>query len=588
MRKFLIGYRVFVAVMVCLLSGPVAAGGLLKSPCERMLQRNAKKLQQVSGQLQQTVREPFDTLLPLFNYAYPDTSLALLRLLSEVQAELSGWVDAASPCAGRACLMLAESHFYQCDYDNVRKYVRLLSQRDTGRTLSDAADLLLLRTAIADARWEEAAQLLERHASQQALAVSGGATGRLFALQRADYLLHTLRDPHEKLAVLDSLEAFPDLSDTLRCRIAFIRGQLLRMSDRNREACRSFTEALSHGAQGALYAYAYVYRDACLAQIAAHQQDSINAEALRIANRLPFEPTMVESCHDSDFIYALYPYYFQDMASRFFLDEAGSETENETGEDALDPENAWYDDNDTTGVSPEMLSMVFENWDSVSIHIPKADFSHLEDTIYLPIADSNYRMPPFTEVTSEFGWRRYRYHYGVDTKNRTGDSIRCIFDGYVRIAKRSRTYGNVVVVRHLNGLETFYAHCSKLLVTQNQEVKAGELIALVGSTGRSTGPHLHFEVRYKGVPFNPRYMIDFDSNRLRSDTLKITRETFNYLKPYGGSASTASSKAVYYKVRPGDTLSQIARRNHTTVAAIKRLNGLRSDFIRDGQRLRVR
>ena len=588
MLKFLLRYRVLVAATVCLLSGPAAAGGLVKSPCERMLQRNAKKLQQVSGQLQQTVHESFDTLLPLFNYAYADTSLTVRRMLSEVQAELSGWVETASPCANRACLMLAESHFYQRDYDNVRKCLRMLSQRDTERTLSDAADLLLLRTAIADARWEEAAQLIERHDSRQADAVSRTAADRMFALQRADYLLHTLRDPYGKLAVLDSLETFSDLSDTLRCRISFIRGQLLRMTDRNRDACRSFTGALERGAQGAMYAYAYVYRDACLAQMSAHLQDSADAEVLRLANRLPFEPTMVESCHDSDFIYALYPYYFQDMASRFFLDEAGSETENETGEDTLDLENAWYDDNDTTGVSPEMLSMVFENWDSVSIHIPKADFSHLADTIYLPLVDSNYRMPPFTEVTSEFGWRRYRYHYGVDTKNRTGDSICCIFDGYVRIAKRSRTYGNVVVVRHLNGLETFYAHCSKLLVTQNQEVKAGELIALVGSTGRSTGPHLHFEVRYKGVPFNPRHMIDFDSNRLRSDTLKITRETFNYLKPYGGSASAASSKAVYYKVRPGDTLSQIARRNHTTVAAIKRLNGLRSDFIRDGQRLRVR
>ena len=92
----------------------------------------------------------------------------------------------------------------------------------------------------------------------------------------------------------------------------------------------------------------------------------------------------------------------------------------------------------------------------------------------------------------------------------------------------------------------------------------------------------------RGVPFNPRYMIDFDSNRLRSDTLKITRETFNYLKPYNGSKPASTSGAVFYKVRPGDTLSQIARKNRTTVAAIKRLNGLRSDFIRDGQRLRVR
>ena len=586
LRKIL--YTVCLSMGMLLAAEPVSGGVPWGSPCEKMLKRNAKKLQQVSVQLQRTVPERFDTILPLFNYAFSDTSVRVSSLLAEVQTELSVWEGSTSSCADRACLMLAESYFYQCDYDNVRKYLHLLRQRHTDSAMAANAELLLLRTAVADARWDEAEQLLERHSYKVSQTVKGTADERLFALYRADYLLHILNNPIEKLAVLDTLEAFAALSDTMRCRIAFIRGQLLRGLDRNRDACRSFNEVLGHCANGAMYAYAFVYRDACLAQIAANIRDSIDAEAVRMANRIPFEPTMVESCHDSDFIYALYPYYFQDMASRFFLDEAGDVTGNDSGEDTLDLENAWYDDNDTTGVSPEMLSMVFENWDSVSIHIPKADFSHLEDTIYLPLVDSSYRMPPFTEVTSEFGWRRYRYHYGVDTKNRTGDTIRCIFDGYVRIAKRSRTYGNVVVVRHLNGLETFYAHCSKLLVTQNQEVRAGDVVALVGSTGRSTGPHLHFEVRYKGVPFNPRHIIDFDSNRLRSDTLKITRETFNYLKPYGGSASAASSKAVYYKVRPGDTLSQIARRNHTTVAAIKRLNGLRSDFIRDGQRLRVR
>ena len=589
MRKIFLTYSLFFAVgFLCLPEGGCAVG-FWGNPCDRMLRKNAEKLRQVSERLEQTVTDNYDSLLLLFNYAYSDTSVSTMRQLTEIQSELSCWTETSSSCAANVCLLLAESCFYQRDYENVRKYVRLMQKQNPDSSALESAELLLLRTAIAGRRWEEASLLLEKRLAKDSSCLTDEA--RAFTLLDADFRLQTTYGLTEKLDILCELGSYDWISGDLRRRVTFMKGQLLMSLDRMQEASRCFTAVLERCPAGAMFAYAYVYNGLCHRYMAAALQDSIDAELLRQSNRLPFEPTMVESCHDSDFIYSIYPYYFKDMASRFFLDEdamGNSEDYSDTGNAELDEtEYPWYDDSDTTRISPQMLSMVFDNWDSVSIHIPKADFSHLEDTLFLPLVDSGYQMPPFTAVTSEFGWRRYRYHYGVDTKNRTGDSIRCLFDGYVRIAKRNRTYGNVVVVRHLNGLETFYAHCSKLLVTQNQEVKAGDLIALVGSTGRSTGPHLHFETRYKGVPFNPRYMIDFDSNRLRSDTLKITKETFNYLKPYGGSGST-SSGAVYYKVRSGDTLSRIAQKNRTSVAAIKRLNGLRSDFIREGQRLRIR
>ncbi|MBO4282869.1 MAG: peptidoglycan DD-metalloendopeptidase family protein [Bacteroidales bacterium] len=564
----------------------------VKSPCERLVRHNARKLAKVASALPQP-EERCDSLLTLCVYAYPELSAAHRQSLSEIQSALRGiqteeaeeTLD-ASACAARACLLLAESFFYQRDYDSVRTYLERASRQASGTPLALSVKLWMLRTDIAERDWEAAAYRTEQqHGLWEAADTLTGET-LAYALLETDYRLQTNPSASDGLRLLRELEDHASLETPIRERLWFIRGQLCLRTGQYREALRCFSGIVEASRRPTpLYAYAYVYRDACLHQIAVDTEDSLHAAALLRANSSPFEPTMVESRHDSDFIYAIYPYYFQDMASRYFLDERLADEEDTL---EFDHDLSWYDDNDTTSVSMEMLSMVFENWDSVSIHIPKADFSHLQDTICLPLVGEGYCMPPFTQVTSEFGWRRYRYHYGVDTKNKTGDTIRCLFDGYVRIAKRSRTYGNVVVVRHLNGLETFYAHCSRLLVAQNQEVKAGNVLALVGSTGRSTGPHLHFETRYKGVPFNPRYMIDFDSNCLHSDTLKITRETFNYLKPYGGSGAGSSSNAMYYKVRPGDTLSQIARKHHTTVAALKRLNGLRSDFIRDGQRLRIR
>lgn len=106
-------------------------------------------------------------------------------------------------------------------------------------------------------------------------------------------------------------------------------------------------------------------------------------------------------------------------------------------------------------------------------------------------------------VTSNYGKRKRQKHFGVDFRLDVGDPVCSVFCGKVRIAKFDEAYGYVVVVRHYNMSESVYGHLSKILVEVGQEVEVGQQIGLGGNTGRSTGPHLHFELRYKGFPINP-------------------------------------------------------------------------------------
>jgi murein DD-endopeptidase MepM/ murein hydrolase activator NlpD len=94
-------------------------------------------------------------------------------------------------------------------------------------------------------------------------------------------------------------------------------------------------------------------------------------------------------------------------------------------------------------------------------------------------------------------------HTGVDIGAGYGSSIRAAADGEVIFAGHKGGYGNCVIVDHGGGVATLYAHCSSMLVSDGQEVKQGQTIARVGSTGMATGPHLHFEVRRNGTPVNP-------------------------------------------------------------------------------------
>lgn len=234
-------------------------------------------------------------------------------------------------------------------------------------------------------------------------------------------------------------------------------------------------------------------------------------------------------------------------------------------------------------------------WDTVNIHSSKFDISSLKDTTHSILLYDEYScgyVHPFEgRVTSKFGPRKRRYHYGVDIDLETGDCVTSAFDGKVRIAKKSKSYGNVIVIRHANGLETYYAHLSKIKVEIGQEVYAGQMIGLGGNTGRSRGSHLHFEVRYMGQPINPDELISFDQHKLKCDTLSISSNTFSYVNAAKKAAAKTSkggkgTKGVHV-VRKGDTLSAIARRYGTTTKSLCQKNGIKStSTLRLGQKIK--
>ena len=223
-------------------------------------------------------------------------------------------------------------------------------------------------------------------------------------------------------------------------------------------------------------------------------------------------------------------------------------------------------------------------WDNARINSGHHDFSQWTDTARIVLVDTAQKrrfVNPFTSrITSNFGQRRWLWHYGIDIKLAKGDTVRSAFDGIVRVIQYDRRgYGNVVVVRHPNGLETVYGHLSKKLVMPNQKVRAGDALGLGGNTGHSTGPHLHLELRYFGEPFDPNWIIDFENHRLKGDTLVLTRDNFEYL--------VELRKAKWLVVRTGDTLGHIARRTGTTITKLCALNHItRRTLLRVGRKLR--
>lgn len=214
---------------------------------------------------------------------------------------------------------------------------------------------------------------------------------------------------------------------------------------------------------------------------------------------------------------------------------------------------------------------------------------------------SNFTMPTMGYTTSNYGHRGRRMHHGIDLKVQIGDTIYAAFDGKVRLTQfERRGYGNYVVIRHPNGLETVYGHLSKFLVSPDDVVKSGDPIALGGNTGRSTGSHLHFETRFLGKSIDPTNIVDFENKLIRYDSYVLNTATLG--TPGSRSLASARSTAIsskknnkyatgtvsYYRIKKGDTLSAIARRSGTSVKKICQLNNISpNQTLRLGKSLRI-
>lgn len=224
--------------------------------------------------------------------------------------------------------------------------------------------------------------------------------------------------------------------------------------------------------------------------------------------------------------------------------------------------------------------------------------------------------PYYGEHLSPYGYRGASMHTGVDIRASRNDTIRSVLPGVVRMSKEYSGYGNVVVVRHYNGLESLYAHNNKNLVKPNDIVEAGAPLALAGRTGRASTEHLHFELRVMGEHLNPALMIDPERQCLCGGVITVTRKggSITASNPAVGAEHVTLPQqmplAVPHEVKPenkpeedrtfvkassrvhsvskGDTLYSISRRYGTTVASLCALNGISENSVLSiGQKLKI-
>lgn len=256
------------------------------------------------------------------------------------------------------------------------------------------------------------------------------------------------------------------------------------------------------------------------------------------------------------------------------------------------------------------VASYYSIWDTHVVDPYGIDPKDFEDVIPIKLYDLNegrYWNSPLdrTPITSHFGYRRNRWHQGTDIDLVTGDPVYSTFDGIVRVAGGHSGWGNTVLVRHYNGLETLYGHLSKILVEPNTLVKAGDKVGLGGNTGRSSGSHLHIEVRYEGNAFDSENIFKYsggaNGTEILSQELLLDRTFYNYLR--GGKSKVIFdleanedeepepqqlTRKVWVRVKRGDTLSAIAGRNRTTVREICQLNRIRANqALQIGQSIRI-
>lgn len=257
------------------------------------------------------------------------------------------------------------------------------------------------------------------------------------------------------------------------------------------------------------------------------------------------------------------------------------------------------------------MEVFSDDWEEEALNPYKEDLASLPARVSICLVDSlsTWTCPYVGKVYSKFGWRHRRRHQGIDIPYPTGTPVKAAFDGRVRVSSYSRGYGNLVIIRHENGLETYYGHLSRRDVQPGDWVGSGDVIGLGGSTGRSSGPHLHFETRYHGFAFDPQWIADYETGKLRKNVFVLKRTYLNTSSHYipesleeeddvfGADEKIiqeeqriAAEKAAirYHTVRKGETIGSIAIKEHVSQAKIKKLNPkLNINRISIGQKIRI-
>ncbi|MFA7081453.1 MAG: peptidoglycan DD-metalloendopeptidase family protein [Bacteroidales bacterium] len=281
-------------------------------------------------------------------------------------------------------------------------------------------------------------------------------------------------------------------------------------------------------------------------------------------------------------------------------------------------------------------------WCTNKVKMPSFNFGEFPDEFKIKLIDErknqSFHFPCDRGVkSSPYGWRWERPHGGIDFALNTGEPIYSVFDGVVRVAQVNGGYGNMILVRHFNNLETLYAHLSKMIVKVGQEVKAGDIIGYSGNTGFSTGPHLHFECRCLYQTFDPEWILDIKNRTLRTKHINIEKTFFGIEraekqikkrkplthlvkinktfegKPYYAFKDKYANKSNtlllakggnqpinyeinnedkttwrYWKVRKGDSIVKLANQFKVTPRQIIEMNGLKTEELTLNSKIRVR
>ena len=266
------------------------------------------------------------------------------------------------------------------------------------------------------------------------------------------------------------------------------------------------------------------------------------------------------------------------------LNAASVETTSEENVATADEENFANAENADEANAEETVASA-ESEDSEELD--SLQESTLDETAaaFLDFSGAHFPTIHGTRMNSPYGIRKHRLHRGVDMHISIGDSIVAAYPGKVVVSKYNRRgYGHYVMIEHENGTRTLYGHLKKRLVNVGDVVEGGQLVGWGGNTGRSSGPHLHFEIRYGEVNIDPATVFNIEEVTLLENmdhfSIASAVESHNEIQK-------ELSKHRYHRIRSGDTLGKIARLYGTTIEKLCRLNGIkRTSILRIGQTLR--